>query len=216
MIYQIIAVLIFIVAIVTIAVSAKLLLNKKWLLGFFRGCLGIFLLLVTVILGFSAKDIFSYKAVQNNHSVVTLSFRKKEGNDYHVELQEATGNYYASDIEGQQWQLNVRMFKWAPLLGAMGFRPGYRLENISGRFIELQLDKMVEKPELKKMNVSEPLDVWDFLYRHPAAFSLAEAYIGSPGFIPVADGAIYEVILSGQNLTINPLNDAATAALKIL
>ena len=147
---QIIAILVFTVAIVALAISAKLLLNKKWLAGFLRGCLGIFLLLVTVVLGFSAKDIFSYKAVENNHSVVTLSFRKKEGNNYHVELQEAD-KYYASDIEGQQWQLNMRMFKWTPLFSAVGFRPGYRLEDISGRFIELQLDKMVEKPELKKM-----------------------------------------------------------------
>ncbi len=215
MIYQIIAILVFTVAIVALAISAKLLLNKKWLAGFLRGCLGIFLLLVTVVLGFSAKDIFSYKAVENNHSVVTLSFRKKEGNNYHVELQEAD-KYYASDIEGQQWQLNMRMFKWTPLFSAVGFRPGYRLEDISGRFIELQLDKMVEKPELKKMNVSGFLDVWDFLNQYPSAFPSVEAYVGSPGFIPVADGAIYDVILSGQNLTINPLNEAAKSALKTL
>ena len=216
MIYQIIAVFIFIVAIIALALSAKFLLNKKWLIGFSRGCLGLFLLLLTVLLGFSASDIFSYKAVENNYSVVTLSFRKKEGNSYHVELQEAGGSYYASDIEGQQWQLNMRMFKWTPLFGAVGFRPGYRLEDISGRFIELQLDKMVEKPELKKMNVSGQIDVWQFLNQHPAAFPSVEAYIGSPGFIPVADGAIYDVILSGQNLTVNPLNDAAQSALKIL
>lgn len=216
MIYQIIAVFIFVVAIIALALSAKFLLNKKWLVGFFRGCLGLFLLLLTVLLGFSARDIFSYKAIENNHSVVTLSFRKKEGNSYHVELQETGGGYYVADIEGQQWQLNLRMFKWTPLFGAVGFRPGYRLEDISGRFIELQLDKMVEKPELKKMNVSGQIDVWQFLNQHPAAFPSVEAYIGSPGFIPAADGAIYDVILSGQNLTVNPLNDAAQSALKIL
>lgn len=216
MIYQIISVVIFIVAILALALSAKLLLNKKWLVGFLRGCLGIFLLLLTALLGFSARDIFSYKAIENNHSIATLSFRKKEGNSYSVELQEAAGKYYTADIEGQQWQLNVRMFKWTPLLGAAGFRAGYRLEDISGRFIELQFDKMVEKPVVQKMNISAPIDVWNFLNQHPAALPSVEAYIGSPIFTPAADGAIYDVVLSGQNLTVNPLNDAAKSALKIL
>ena len=98
MVYQIIAVLIFIVAIIVLGLSAKLLLNKKWLMGFFRGCLGLFLLITTIVLGFSAQDIFSYKAAENNNDIATVSFRKKEGNNYQVELQGKAGDYYMTDI----------------------------------------------------------------------------------------------------------------------
>lgn len=214
MIYKIIAVLVFIVAIVALLMAARLLLDKKWIAGFLRGCLGIIFLAVTTLLTFSAKDIVSYKAAENNQTIATLSFRKKDGNLYQLDLQESGGDLYTIDIEGQQWQLYARMFKWSPLAGAMGFRPGYRLENVAGRFIELQLDNKSGKREAQILNSSNQVDVWQFLNAHPVSFLSVDAYLSSPGFIPVADGAIFDVVLSGQNLTVNPLNDVAKAALK--
>lgn len=214
MIYKIIAVLVFIIALVALFLSARLLLNKKWLMGFLRGCLGIFFLALTAVLAFSAKDIASYRAVENNQTIATLSFRKKDTNRYQLELQEAGGDLYTTDIEGQQWQLYARMFKWSPLAGAMGFRPGYRLESVAGRFIELQLDRLAGKRDAQKLSSSGQADVWQFLNQHSVSFLSVDAYMSSPGFIPLADGAIYDVILSGQNLTVTPLNDAAKSALK--
>jgi hypothetical protein len=213
-IYKIIAVLVFIVALVALLLAARLLLNKKWIAGFLRGCLGILLLCLTAVLAFSAKDILSYRGAENNQTIATLSFRKKDGNLYQLELQESGGNLYTTDIEGQQWQLYSRMFKWTPLAGALGFRPGYRLESVAGRFIELQLDKASGKHDAQILNSSGQVDVWQFLNKHPVSFLSVDAYMSSPGFIPVADGAIFDLVLSGQNLTVNPLNDAAKSALK--
>lgn len=214
MIYKIIAVLVFIVAIVALLLTARLLLNKKWIAGFLRGCAGIFFLGFSIVLALSAKDISSYRAVENNQTIATLSFRKKDANIYLLDLQEAGGELYTTDIEGQQWQLYARMFKWSPLAGAMGFRPGYRLESVSGRFIELQLDNKSGKRDAQILNSSNQVDVWQFLNKHSVGFLSVDAYMSSPGFIPVADGAIFDVVLSGQNLTVNPLNDAAKSALK--
>lgn len=214
MIYKIIAVLVFIVAIVALLMTARLLLNKKWIAGFLRGCLGIFFLALTILLAFSAKDISSYSAAENNQTIATLSFRKKDGNLYQLDLQESGGDLHTTDIEGQQWQLYARMFKWSPLAGAMGFRPGYRLESVAGRFIELQLDNKTGKREAQILNSSGEVDVWAFLNKHPVSFLSVDAYMSSPGFIPVADGAIFDVVLVGQNLNVNPLNDAAKSALK--
>ncbi len=214
MIYKIIAVLVFILAIVALLMTARLLLNKKWLMGFLRGCLGIFFLGLTVLLAFSAKDISSYRAAESNQTIATLSFRKKDGNLYQLDLQESGGDLYTADVEGQQWQLYARMFKWSPLAGAMGFRPGYRLESVAGRFIELQLDNKSGKREAHILNSSGQVDVWQFLNKHPVSFLSVVAYLSSPGFIPLADGAMFDVVLSGHNLTVNPLNDVAKSAVK--
>ena len=214
MTYTIIAVVVSILALVLLFIAARLLSNKKWIPGFLRGCLGIILVMLTIVLGLSAKDIASYKAAENAQTIATLSFRNKEANTYQVEIQETSGVFYTNEIEGQQWQLNARMFKWVPLVGAMGFRQGYRLEDIRGRFIELQIDKVMPKREPEQLNRSGTIDVWKILNDSPDSLSSVSAYISTPGFIPVADGAIFDVVLSGQNLTVNPLNDAAKSALK--
>lgn len=214
MIYKILAALFLILAIVAIVVVARLWLNKKWIMGFLRGCFGVLLIVVAIVLGFSAKDIMSYKVAENNQTIATLSFYKKENNIYKVDLQESSGGSYSTEIEGQQWQLSVRMLQWSPLIAAAGFRQGYRLEGMAGRFLELQMDSMVVKRDIAKLNTSSLIDLWGFLNLHPGAFPSVDAYIGSPGFTPVADGAIYDITVSGKNLTINPMNDVAKTALK--
>jgi hypothetical protein len=213
-IYQILAVVFFIIAVVAVFIVIRLLSNKKWIKGFLQGCLGVFLVIVAVVLGVSGKDIFSYRTVENNQTIATLSFHKKTNNVYTVDLQETSGGSFSTEIEGQQWQLNARMFQWTPLMAAMGFKPGYRLEGIAARFLELQMDNLILKRDIEKINTSGFVDLWNLLNQHPGALPSVDAYIASPGFTPVADGAIFDVTVSGKTLSVNPMNDAAKSALK--
>jgi hypothetical protein len=213
-IYQIIAALIFFVALITVVIAAKLLINSKWILGFLRGAVGLALLLSTAFLCVSANDILGYKGSESGKSIATISFRKKEANNYQVDIKEVGGETYTVDLEGQQWKLNARMYKWSPMINAMGFRTGYRLDDVSARYLELQMDNLVGKREPAKLNKSTKIDIWEFLYLHPIDLLAVEAYVGSPGFTPVADGAIFDIVLTGLNLTANPLNDVAKSAVK--
>lgn len=215
MVYQIVAVLLFILAVAAVAFSIKLLGNKKWIAGFVRGCIGVFLLVAAGIAGLAGKDVYSYKSASSDTNViVTVSFRKKEANNYIAEMQEPSGAFNSREVEGQQWQLTARMFAWPPLMAYVGLRSGYRLETISGRFIELQLDKLVAQKAPEVLNSSSLFDTWSFLNNHPAVLPFVSAHLATLGFIPIADGAIYEVVPAGQNLTVNPVNDAAKNAMK--
>ena len=98
MTYTIIAVVVSILALVLLFIAARLLSNKKWIPGFLRGCLGIILVMLTIVLGLSAKDIASYKAAENAQTIATLSFRNKEANTYQVEIQETSGVFYTNEI----------------------------------------------------------------------------------------------------------------------
>jgi len=215
MVYPIIAILLFILSIVAAFLCFKLLANKKWIAGFLRGCAGILLLLATVFTGLSGKDLFNYKtATSDTNVVVTVSFRKKDANNYIVELQEPSGSFYSREVEGQQWQLTARAFSWPPLLAFVGLRSGYQLENISGRFIELQMDKMVGQKPSEPFRTDSLFDTWVFLNDYPYVLPFVTAHTAVLGFTPIADGAIYEVVSAGQNLSANPVNDVAKNAMK--
>ncbi len=212
MVYQVIAGFFGLITLLLLLLSARFLVSKVWIAGFLRGCAGFLLLALAILLGLSAHDIATYKSVSNEQSIMTLSVRLKEGNRYQIDLQAANGDYFNAEVEGQQWQLNVRMIKWAPLFTAIGFRAGYRLDNIQGRYLELQLGG---KPQKSGMPLSgeNAVDVWQFMKDYPGVLGSAEAYTSTPGFIPLSDGAIYEVVLSGTNLTARPMNDAAKSAM---
>ena len=50
------------------------------------------------------------------------------------------------------------------------------------------------------------------MHEHGGLVPGINAMVATPGFIPVADGAIFEVVLSGTDLVAKPMNDAAKAA----
>lgn len=212
MIYKIIAVLAIIFSVLLIWLAAKMLLNRKWIAGFLRGCGGLFAFLAAVTITLAALDISTYRVVANDKSVMTLSFKHQSTDSYLVEMHTVSGEDFSSVIHGQQWQLEARMFKWTPLFTAMGFNTGYRLASLQGRYIELQIgNKNALSPQM--LSSSALIDMWFLLSQSPAIFPAVEAYTTSPGFIPMADGAIFDVVLSSKNLVAHPVNDVAKAAM---
>lgn len=215
MVYQIVAVLLFVVSAAAVFFSIKLLGNKKWIIGFIRGCVGLLLAATAGFMALAGADVFSYNTATSDTNVIaTVSFRKKDANNYIVELQEPSGSFYSREVEGQQWQLTARSFSWPPLLAFVGLRSGYQLQNISGRFIELQLDKMVGQKQPETLVSAGIFDTWSFLNNYPYVLPIVTAHTATLGFAPIADGAIYEVVSAGQNLSANPVNDAAKNAMK--
>ncbi len=215
MVYQVIAILLFLLALAALFFVFKLLGNKKWIAGFLRGVAGISILVVALGVVLSGKDIYGYQSVgADNNVVATVSFRKKEANTYIVELQEPSGAFSSREVQGQQWQLSVRTFDWPPLIAFVGLRTGYMLEAISARFIELQLDKMVEREQPEALSQKRSWDTWQFLNAHPAAMPLVSAHLAMTNHTPIADGAIFEVLSAGQYLTVTPVNAPAKDAVK--
>lgn len=212
MTYLVIAAVIGLLSVALFVFALKLLLNRRWLAGFVRGCSGLLLLAVTVVFSFSAYDLSSYSVAEPEKNLVTLSFRKGADNAFIVEFQEASGNFKSFPVSGEQWQLGARMFKWPPLLGAMGLKTGYRLESLRGRYLMLDMErKMAKEPE--RLSSSEYIDVWAFANTNPGVLGPLQAYTSTPGFIPIVDGAIFEVVLAGTNLAVRPLNEVAKSVM---
>jgi hypothetical protein len=206
--YGIISALIAIAAAFLLWMSFRLLSNRRWIVGFARGLSGFFLLFLSVSLLFSAQDIFSYRTLLSEQTLMTMSFHRTSPKHFTVELQEATGASRKEEIDGDQWQLNVRMFYWTPLFKAVGFRTGYQLDSIKGRYIELDMKNSGTVPVALRTQ-DHKVDVWNFVNENSGAIPGLEAVIVTPGFMPLVDGAIFEVVLSGTELIAKPLNDAA-------
>ena len=204
-------------AVVIAAVAAyfglRILARSHWLLGWLRGMFGLLLLVGAVLFVLVAFDIFSYRQILQEKPVATLSFEQLGEQHYRAVIVETHNPRELSfELRGDQWQLDARVVKWKGFVAAAGVKPGYRLDRLGGRYYSLEKERTAERTVHGLSSETPVVDVWGLLRKHPNLLPLADASYGSATFVPMADGAIYEVTLSHTGLLARPLNDRAQAA----
>lgn len=192
--------------------AVRLLLKDSWILGWLRGMFGLALLALAVLFGFVALDVFSYQQIQKEEVIATLSFEKLAEQKYRVVLADTKGNEKTYDILGDQWQLDARIIKWKGALANLGIKPGYRLDRIAGRYYSLEMEREAERTVYAFNESRFGVDVWAWLRTAKETLPIVDAVYGSATYLPMADGALYEVNLSGTGLVTRPLNDTAQKA----
>ena len=117
-----------------------------------------------------------------------------------------------SELRGDEWQMDARLVTWQPPATILGLDPIYRLERLSGRFTDVARERS-ERRTVHELTPPQLMDVWYVARRFPAFAPGIDAYYGSATYVPMADGARFEVFLSRDALIARPVNDAARNAL---
>lgn len=215
MFYTLLAVFILLLGALLVYSAVKTLARSRWLLGWLRGMFGLALVVGAGALAMVAFDIISYKQLLAEQPVATLSFRQTDKQNYLATLVHSDGKELEFDLRGDQWQLDARIIKWQGFVAAMGIKPGYRLDRISGRYYTLEDERSAERTVYDLSDGQWRLDVWQWLRRYPQIMPLVDANYGSATFVPMADNALFEVSLSNTGLLARPLNGPAREALAI-
>lgn len=215
MFYTILAVFILLLGALLVYSAVKTLARSRWLLGWLRGMFGLALVAGAGALAMVAFDIMSYQQLLVEQPVATLSFRQTDKQNYLATLVHSDGKELEFQLRGDQWQLDARIIKWQNFIAAMGVKPGYRLDRISGRYYTLEDERSAERTVYDLNDSQWRLDVWQWLRRYPHIMPLVDANYGSATFVPMADNALFEVRLSNTGLLARPLNGPAREALAI-
>ena len=108
----------------------------------------------------------------------------------------------------------ARVLKWTDSLAQLGFKPGYRLDRLSGRYVSLE-DEQNRPRSVVALRTDKPiLDVWFWLHNVNRYFSLIDATYGSATYLPMSDGALFSVSVGASGLVARPLNDRAKLAVE--
>jgi hypothetical protein len=116
------------------------------------------------------------------------------------------------ELAGDQWQLDARLIKWPNALATLGVKPGFRLDRISGRYYSLEHERNAERTVYALNESQMGVDVWAFFHGSENVPPVIDAVYGSATFVPMADDALYEILLSHTGLLARPLNQPAQAA----
>lgn len=209
--FEIVPLLIIGFSLVFVAVGAWVLVRQQWFVQWLKGTLGLLLIALAVYFSFFAFNLYSYHELTREEPVATVSFRKIDEREYLATVARPGGEKRDFKLKGNLWQLDARIIKWKGVFSLLGVHPGYQLDRISGRYVSLEAERSRERTVYSLHREGLGFDLW-----HSARKGwnpLIDARYGSATYLPMVDGAIFEVTLSSTGLVGRPLNGAAEDAM---
>jgi len=212
MIFTLVALFISLLALYIVYKAARLLWQNSWFVGFCRGVFGLGLVALAALIGLTAFDVYSYKQVLQEQVVATINFDRIEDQHYFAVLADKEGKEQRVELRGDQWQLDARIVKWDGYLATLGIKPAYRLERLSGRYYDIEKETSAQRTAYTVHSSLYGIDVWRILNRYPDWIPVIDAVYGSATYLPMHDGALFEITLSNTGLVARPVNAAAREA----
>ncbi|MEW5248482.1 cation/multidrug efflux pump [Microbulbifer discodermiae] len=212
--YIAIALLVAMLALLLVFWGGRVLVGGSWLFGFIRGAIGLALCGAALMVVLVAADIYSYRNLAKEQSVGTLSFREIDPQHFLTKFADEDGLIREVELRGDQWQLDARILKWKGPLARWGIQPAYRLDRISGRYLTLQDERVKQRTVHQLQGSNYGVDVWQFLRQAGDGLPFVDTVYGSATFVPMRDGAVYDVRISHAGLLARPLNQQAESALE--
>ena len=160
----------------------------------------IFALLAVLVAGIAA-NIYTYQRLTYEQPVADLSFRKIADRHFMVRIQQPDSGSMVYDLRGDQWQLDARVLKWQGLATLLGYDAMYRLERISGRYINTDAE-MTQRRTVYDLTGTDNkgVDLWQWIQGHEHLLPWLDAIYGSAAYLPMQDGAHYRVTLTQSGL----------------
>lgn len=212
MAYDILAAVIVFLALLCALLAIKLLFRRGWFLAWLKGSVGFALVSTGVVVGLIAWDVFHYDEILEDKPIATISFEQIDSQHFKASLVTSSGIESSYSLRGDQWQLDAKLFKWDRSLAGFGFKPGYRLDRLSGRYYSLDEERNAPRTVHALYSDTVPVDVWQLCREVSEQLPWLETIYGSATFVPMSDGALYEVVLTHSGLAAKPLNERAQTA----
>ena len=156
-------------------------------------------------------SIYGYGQLTDEQTVSLIEFSQNAPGEYTARLMIEGEQDRLLTLRGDEWQIDARVVTWTPPATILGLDPIYQLERLSGRYADVERE-ISEPRTVHALAGDKALDVWTLVERFPVLMPGVDAHYGTATYVPMADGARYEVNLSRDALIARPINDAARKA----
>ncbi|ONF44184.1 multidrug transporter [Marinobacter lutaoensis] len=191
--------------------SLVFFLRPRWLWQWLKGMVVFAVLALGLYSLAIAVSLLEYESLEGMDTVATVSTYRQGDQLWQVALQLPDEPPRYEMVRGDQWQLDARMMRFAGPIRWLGVAPGYRLERLSGRYTSLEQERTAPRSVIA-LHGNRWLDLWALDREYNLPF--VEGVYGNATFMPMRDGASYDVRLSSSGLVAVPLNEAAREAVQ--
>lgn len=176
------------------------------MIRFVKLAFGSLIVVLATIGTLGGLNLYTYHRFTEEAAIATLDFEQLDGRRYRVTLRPAAGRERHFELQGDEWQLDVRMVKWTDWLTFLGEAPLYQLDRISGRYVSA-VDARSHLPVIQDLSENPGLDVWAFARKAGEWLPGIDAAYGSSVYLPMGDRLAYEVSISRTGLLARSIAD---------
>ncbi len=213
-----ISALIAIVGLVFVVTGVKRLWQRRFLKAVSLELSGLFFLLLASSAFLLASNLYTYQRLVYEQAIAEISFEKIAPQHFRAHISALDSHLQRTvELNGDEWQLDAQVLSWQGVATLLGLDTHYRLHRIAGRYLDITAER--ESPRSVYSLVKEPLyiesdhfDLWQFASDHQHWLHWIDAVYGSAVFLPMTDGAKYQVAISRTGLIARPANDEARQA----
>lgn len=183
------------------------------------------LLAAAAIAALLGLDVQTYARLTYERPVATIETRRLGPQYFEATVMQpargenapAVSNLYP--LHGDEWRIEAQVLKWKPWANVLGLDAQYRLDRLSGRYrsIEQEINAPRSVHPLAGGDAGPDwlpwrISAWDLARRYRRHVDAVDTLYGGAAYMPMADGARYEVWITQSGLVARPVNAAARAA----
>jgi len=200
------------IGLIALGVALRRLFRARFFAAGRSALLGLLLVASSALFFVFSATLHTYARLTHEEPVAQLAFAALGPQRFSATLVHApTGDVQTFDLNGDEWQLDARVLKWRGVANLLGLDARYRLERLGGRYREIEQER-AEPRTVYALGAGPPLDLWLLARAYPRWLPFVDAVYGSATYLPMADGARYQVTISQSGLVARPTNAAAEAA----
>src|SRR5580692_4625507 len=199
------------VGILCLFAAIRRMRRRRVLGGALIGATGLVLILLGAGAALIAANLLTYQRLSFEQPAAELQLTRTGEREFNAVLTYPGGEHANFALRGDEWQVDARVLKWHALANIAGFDTAYRLERISGRYSRIE-DERSQARTVFALNPPQRIDPWDVVHRYHSWLPWVDALYGSATYLPMTDGALYEIKVSQSGLIGRPLNQAARNA----
>lgn len=160
------------------------------------------------------SNLHTYQRLSYEQVIADVYIRKLSMQKFQLSMafseDDVDQHYY--QIQGDQWQLDARILKWKGWANLLGLDSYYQLDRLHGRYRDIDQARQAT-PSLH--DLSQPprgLDIWRLKQLLRDKINFVDTLFGQSVFMPMQDGAHYQVSIGQSGLLVRPMNEAARLA----
>jgi hypothetical protein len=207
-----VVIVIAVFGVLLLALALQRLFRARFLSASGSAFMGLLLLAAAALTFTVSLNLHTYARLTHEQPVAQIVFEARGPQRYVATLtQVPNGEMLNFVLAGDEWQLDARVLKWKGWANLIGLDAQYRLERVGGRYREIEQERHDERT-VYPLSENPGVDLWTLSNQYPKWLPFVDAVYGSATYLPMADGAKYEVTMTQTGLVARPLNPAAEAA----
>lgn len=212
-----IAIVIAVFGALLLMLACQRLLRARFVAAGGSAVMGFLLLACAALLFVVSLNLHTYSRLTYEQPVAEIVFETRAPQSYRATLTRMpAGEMQIFVLSGDEWQLDARVLKWKGWANLLGLDAQYRLERVGGRYRDIEQERHAERT-VYSLGENPGVDLWDLSQKYPRWLPFVDAVYGSATYMPMAEGARYQVSLTQSGLIARPLNQQADlAAAKIM